>query len=295
MNIKNLNEELKKFISEELNDNHPLMKLIEYVKQNGTDKGSEISVQFGDNTLNFDKQKLEDDRQTCKALYNGLEIKISLSAGSDCIWMEPYSYYMRPWVKAEEKDDIKTIIEKIFQCAQYVEDREKEKERQRKINADTKEIFNDLADKFECILNYWKDYELVYEGRDEDGCPDYSREYLGHDYQYLDKLNEYNVWLEEDLVIVLQGSSSEQNEYEYPSGGTPDNITYTSGITEADGICVFGDDYNKELNMKASEYIIKNYPDSKLAEYIKDEGIDEMDIDDFRDELIDSLDCMDLD
>ena len=147
---------------------------------------------------------------------------------------------------------------------------------------ETRKILLDLIDKgFKPLFNYWVDYN----GRGEE-C-----------YRYDDIDNDKRSVLENDITLKIEDNSRillyqffDYDSDEYPSGGSDaDHITYSTYYTETRGAGYFYPEWNKGLNMNASEYVVQNYPESKLAKLITEIGLVDINTDDYYNTLIEGL------
>lgn len=149
-------------------------------------------------------------------------------------------------------------------------------------NDETKKILLDLIEKgFKPLFDYWVDYN----GRGEE-C-----------YRYDEIDNDKRSVLENDITLKIEDNSrillyqfSDYDSGDYPSGGSDaDHITYSTYYIETRGAGYFYPEWNKELNMNASEYVVQNYPESKLAKLITEIGLVNIDTDDYYNTLIEDL------
>lgn len=133
-----------------------------------------------------------------------------------------------------------------------------------------KQILEDLQNKGfkKFILRYTRIYDKIFEGRDEDGYPDFSYEFSDTDWGYAkvketENKYEFGFELEDNRIFISENEDDDSGEY--PSGGTPDHITYSNYDVELRNRYYLVNDYNEELKMSVKDYILENYPDTYVA------------------------------
>lgn len=312
----NLVKRVEKLLNEDLEENadDAFSKLNDYVITNGKKESNYIILNVDNTEMKFfapSSDSIIDDSNKIFILINDAEVFVNGSTWKNervsCtltkkedkyfanirVYNEYYNQEINPnMIKPEEI--LKFMREKAKETSDKYEQEFISKNR-RKDNAQLdKQILEDLQNKGfkKCILRYTRIYDKIYEGRDEDGYPDFSYEFSDTDWDYAtvrDTENKYEFGFELEYNRILISENEDQDSGDYPSGGTPDHITYSNYDVELRNRYYLVNDYSEELKMDVKDYILENYPDTYVASLLLSDKVD------FDNEnIIDDLDCEDF-